>query len=288
MAAIYSLTAFFGFVKQRRLGTYLVERNTHVEMIQLSIDPDDDENLLIEFLNENGQSCITIAVMKNGDLNLQSYYYNSYRCERIPHEWFFNVFLKPLLKYIKGTVIELYDASYQVLPNCSLDALILSISKNKTFYQRYGFENAQFSSFLTDLATLSVNDVYEALLKNLGKDGLHALFALEKIEPDKWLERIGNSKIKRLAFELVSKCNDEDRHRGLDDEDEFLIKFLNWYVSRSGISKTWEFREKPVKRKAEELSVSEEVETRRSKGGTIFNKLKKKRRKTRSNRRVRV
>lgn len=116
-------------------------------------------NVFISFITD-GEECIGVDYYKNGLLTLGNYYYNTPAdCLRIPNDWFFNEFLKPLGKALKAKRIILNDASSKQFTSCAVPMIFFALTGKQTFYNRYGFVNNRFDRYVEKLKTRTLRDV---------------------------------------------------------------------------------------------------------------------------------
>ena len=116
-------------------------------------------NVFISFITD-GEECIGVDYYKNGVLTLGNYYYNTPAdCLRIPNDWFFNEFLKPLGKALKAKRIILNDASSKQFTSCAVPMIFFALAGKQTFYNRYGFVNNRFDRYVEKLKTRTLRDV---------------------------------------------------------------------------------------------------------------------------------
>ena len=116
-------------------------------------------NVFISFITD-GEECIGVDYYKNGVLTLGNYYYNTPAdCLRIPNDWFFNEFLKPLGKALNAKRIILNDASSKQFTSCAVPMIFFALAGKQTFYNRYGFVNNRFDRYVEKLKTRTLRDV---------------------------------------------------------------------------------------------------------------------------------
>ncbi len=116
-------------------------------------------NVFISFIT-GGEECIGVDYYTNGVLTLGNYYYNTPAdCLRIPNDWFFNEFLKPLGKALKAKRIILNDASSKQFTSCTVPMIFFALAGKQTFYNRYGFVNKRFDRYIEKLKTRTLRDI---------------------------------------------------------------------------------------------------------------------------------
>ncbi len=116
-------------------------------------------NVFISFITD-GKECIGVDYYKNGVLTLGNYYFNTpENCLRIPNDWFFNEFLKPLGKALKAKRIILNDASSKQFTSCTVPMIFFALAGKQTFYNRYGFVNKRFDRYIEKLKTRTLRDI---------------------------------------------------------------------------------------------------------------------------------
>jgi len=109
------------------------------------------ENIFISFIT-GGEECIGVDFYKNGVLSLGNYYFNTpSNCLRIPNDWFFNEFLKPLGVALNAKRIILNDASSKQFDSCTVPMIFFALTGKQTFYNRYGFVNKRFDRYIEKL-----------------------------------------------------------------------------------------------------------------------------------------
>jgi hypothetical protein len=108
-------------------------------------------NIYMSFITE-GEECIGVDYYSNGVLTLGNYYFNTpSNCLRIPNDWFFNEFLKPLGIALKAKRIILNDASSKTFDSCTVPMIFFALTGKQTFYNRYGFVNKRFDRYVEKL-----------------------------------------------------------------------------------------------------------------------------------------
>lgn len=108
-------------------------------------------NIYMSFITE-GEECIGVDYYSNGVLTLGNYYFNTpSNCLRIPNDWFFNEFLKPLGIALKVKRIILNDASSKKFDSCTVPMIFFALTGKQTFYNRYGFVNKRFDRYIEKL-----------------------------------------------------------------------------------------------------------------------------------------
>lgn len=116
-------------------------------------------NVFISFITD-GKECIGVDYYKNGVLTLGNYYFNTpENCLRIPNDWFFNEFLKPLGKALKAKRIILNDSSSKQFTSCIVPMIFFALAGKQTFYNRYGFTNKKFDRYVEKLKTRTLRDI---------------------------------------------------------------------------------------------------------------------------------
>ena len=108
-------------------------------------------NIYMSFIT-GGEECIGVDFYTNGVLTLGNYYFNTpSNCLRIPNDWFFNDFLKPLGVALKSKRIILNDASSKQFDSCTVPMIFFALTGKQTFYNRYGFVNKRFDRYIEKL-----------------------------------------------------------------------------------------------------------------------------------------
>ena len=108
-------------------------------------------NIYMSFIT-GGEECIGVDYYSNGVLTLGNYYFNTpSNCLRIPNDWFFNEFLKPLGVALKVKRIILNDASSKSFDSCTVPMIFFALTGKQTFYNRYGFVNKRFDRYIEKL-----------------------------------------------------------------------------------------------------------------------------------------
>lgn len=113
----------------------VVDINGH----RLSIEVDEEGELIFSFKNDEGNDCITFLIRDNC-FEIPNYYTVAEKkdCPDIPHDWFF-AFIKELAVALKLDGVILDDGSSKEYNFCHVDKSILRIATGVFFYHRHGF-----------------------------------------------------------------------------------------------------------------------------------------------------
>jgi hypothetical protein len=145
--------------------------------------------------NKDNGKCIYMTLRDDGNMELDNYYYfeNIKTCPSIPHAVFFE--LLDFIAYETGcSTISLVDRSSKSIGTCMIPRDVMALAKNKTFYNRYGFDNLRFDTELKRLQSMLA-------LEFLSERRPHAVdffLTIKELHPDMTL--------KQLASKLVEWC----------------------------------------------------------------------------------
>ena len=118
-----------------------------------------EKTIFIEFLNLKDEVCIFLEYTpETHSIHLHSYYFYTkiHECIAMPNDWFFNDFLIKLCIQLRVTSVTLYDASYKVFPECNIPSLVFAFAYGTTFYQKYGFTNWEYKTFIEEKQDLTM------------------------------------------------------------------------------------------------------------------------------------
>jgi hypothetical protein len=179
--------------------------------------------------SSDDKPCIQLRLTEHG-LDLMRYFYkvDKKTCPYVTHEAFFKIL--DFFSYFFDKKVGVKDNSVKVLNDCTLDVMTMSLVKNKTFYNRYGFENATFAEKLEEIGK-SVNtktkELRDLILQNSLSKNTSVQHLAKKILS-------GDATLKETAIFFYTLC--EQQHP-LTSKEEFkqavnvfqLHPFLNQF-----------------------------------------------------------
>jgi hypothetical protein len=163
-------------------------------------------NVFVSFINSAGKECIGVDYYKNGELHLGNYYFNTPPdCLRIPNDWFFNEFLKPLGKELKVKSITLNDSSSKQFTSCVVPMIFFALAGKQTFYNRYGFVNKRFDRYVEKLKTRTLRDIEVTNSLVLSKGKPLSIALMKRLIKSGYLDK----PIPEVAQFVLDTCNNE-------------------------------------------------------------------------------
>jgi hypothetical protein len=176
-------------------------------------------NVFISFINTSGKECIGVDYYKNGELHLGNYYFNTpSNCLRIPNDWFFNEFLKPLGKKLKVKSITLNDASSKQFTLCAVPMIFFALAGKQTFYNRYGFVNKRFDRYIEKLKTRTLHDIEITNSLVLSKGKTLPIALMKRLIKSGYLDK----PIPEVAQFVLDKCKESESD--ISESDISIVK----------------------------------------------------------------
>jgi hypothetical protein len=207
-------------------------RNIQLRTLHFTLLIENKRTVYIRFLSHR-KECITLEyVPSERTMELESYYYNTKKIECIgfSHDWFFNVFLKPLCEKLNVERITLVDGSLKSFKMCDVTSGIFAYAKGKTFYQRYGFENKKFTDFIENTRELTMREYMEQV-------GTKIKINVTEFQDLLDLYDLNEVKMRDLCKFLIDECNETNRFSL--EHSRILMEFIEKFISFSDTSSTW-------------------------------------------------
>jgi len=116
-----------------------------------------------------GSSCVILIINPNEKtLDLDNYYSEVpiRKCPEIPHGMFFKL-IECIARALHYPSIRLNDQSHKRFGHVEIPRDILSLAKSQTFYNRYGFNNEDYSRELSKLQPMLAKDKIPLEILNL-------------------------------------------------------------------------------------------------------------------------
>ena len=170
-----------------------------------------NKGMFISFLNSEGKECIGLDYNDNV-LYLGNYYFNTTNCIRIPNDWFFNEFLKPLAKLLKVERIVLHDSSTKQFTSCNVPMIFFALAGKQTFYNRYGFVNKRFDRYIEKLKTKTLRDIEVTNSLVLAKGKHLPISLMKRLIKSTYLDK----PIPEIANFVLDTCKNEVKSNKYD------------------------------------------------------------------------
>ena len=133
--------------------------------INMNVHKSMQGRIIFSLLNSDGEKCIKIEIDED-EVYLADYYFITKlsECPKIRHETFFH-FLKQLGN-LYGKPVTLYDLSTKSFEftKCRINSTIFALAGRPTFYERFGFQNADFRERIQFLGQRTLDDVIDRRL----------------------------------------------------------------------------------------------------------------------------
>ena len=177
----------------------------------------------IHFLNnQNQKHCIKIEINED-EVYLDDYYLEQdiqTDCPKLSHKLFFK-FLRALGHLFKKPV-KLIDASSKYLEHtvCRINSEIFSLAGKPTFYERFGFSNANYTRAINQLKDMTVAELIDIHRVRQSSRTNKSQLRMKEL-----LETFGmdlNTPVQTVANYVIRRCkssheyNKEFRRRGYD------------------------------------------------------------------------
>lgn len=155
------------YIRNKKTNTSQVRHGASDFTVELSDIEVDDEFRYAMLINPvNNVGCITVYInTERRNLYLASYYYSKSKGECVPsgkkdiphHEDIFS-FLKQLSVLLDFSV-ALTDDSTKTFAPCDINYYIFSLAGKPTFYEKFGFHNAEYTKFIKKTRKRTIKSV---------------------------------------------------------------------------------------------------------------------------------
>ena len=226
-------------------------------------------NIYMSFITE-GEECIGVDYYSNGVLTLGNYYFNTpSNCLRIPNDWFFNEFLKPLGVALKAKRIILNDASSKTFDSCTVPMIFFALTGKQTFYNRYGFVNKRFDRYVEKLKRKKLRGIID---KDIRANSL--TLSPGKALPLALTRRLIDSKfldmpLPEVAQFVIDTCKSKIKSTNINLVNDIIQFFKNKIIIENQFEHLLEVSKSATTSKSKSKSKSKNISKSKSKSKNI-------------------